>query len=212
MFCRKVAGARRSFVFRGKEYRYFFHPYNLSWMNERAVEIPVIRSEMSGFEEDAILEVGNVLSHYGAVSHEVLDKYEQANGVINEDAVDYDPGRKYDMVICISTLEHIGRDENGEHGAKALAALDNIEGLLKPGGKLVASVPIGHNQAVDDLVLREDRLFNWISFMRRTSSNNQWEETDSHSALCAAEEGRFLGTNAVAIFSIVKDHEDEKGA
>lgn len=210
MFCRNIAGGRRTFFFRGKEYRYFFHPYNLSWMNERTVEIPIIRSEMCGYKEDGTLEIGNVLSHYGAVEHEVLDKYEQANGVVNEDALNYDPGRNYDLVICISTLEHIGQDENGEDGAKALDALDNIVSLLEPGGKLVASVPIGHNRSIDDLVLRNSERFDWISFMMRTSGNNQWEETSPGSALRAAGEGRFLGNNAVAIFSIVKDRGDEK--
>lgn len=211
VLCRKAAGGRRTFTFRDREYRYFFHSYNLSWMNERAVELPIMRSEMNGFDHKAVLEIGNVLSHYSPVMHETLDKYEKAAGVINEDAVDFDPGRRYDLIICISTFEHIGQDEQSESCEKAVDAIDNSIGLLAPGGKLVASVPIGYNRAIDDLVLQNTERFTWISFMRRISGNNQWEETDRDSARRAAEEGLYLGTNALAVFCIKKSGEGGKG-
>ena len=31
-----------TFVFAGHVYRYFRHPYNATWRNERAVEIPIV--------------------------------------------------------------------------------------------------------------------------------------------------------------------------
>jgi hypothetical protein len=40
-----------------------------------------------------VLEVGNVLSHYFPVHHDVLDKYEKAKGVINEDVVEFSPAK-----------------------------------------------------------------------------------------------------------------------
>jgi hypothetical protein len=38
----------------------------------------------------------------------VLDKYEQAPGVINEDVVSFSPPQKYDLIVSVSTLEHVG--------------------------------------------------------------------------------------------------------
>jgi hypothetical protein len=34
---------RRTFPYRGVELRYFAHPYNATWRNERAIEIPIAR-------------------------------------------------------------------------------------------------------------------------------------------------------------------------
>lgn len=202
---RRLAGRKRTFSFRGEQYRYFFHPYNLSWLNERTVEVPIVRSEMERCGSGHMLEIGNVLSHYGAVEHEVLDKYEKAPHVINQDAVDFNPDRRYDLVLSVSTLEHIGQDEEGEESGKAVDALDNITRLLAPGGKLIASVPLGYNPAVDEIVLQGERPFKWLAFMRRISGNNRWEEVDRDSALQAMKEERYPGTNAVAVFTIVRD-------
>ena len=39
---------RQNFTFRGREFPYFVHPYNQTWANERAVEIPVARAACEG--------------------------------------------------------------------------------------------------------------------------------------------------------------------
>jgi hypothetical protein len=45
----------------------------------------------------------------------VVDKYEKDVGVINEDIVDFQPGRSYELIISISTLDmsdgtrHLGK-------------------------------------------------------------------------------------------------------
>ena len=59
-----------------------------------------------------IFEVGSVLSHYFPINHDVLDKYEKGHGVINQDVVDFKPHNKYDLIVSISTLEHVGFDDN----------------------------------------------------------------------------------------------------
>ncbi len=81
--------SRKSFTFQGKTYPNFYHRYNIPWKNERTVEIPIVRDIIKDIEEDRILEVGNVLSHYFYVEHDVVDKYEKAEGVINEDVVNF---------------------------------------------------------------------------------------------------------------------------
>ena len=73
-------GARRggSFSYAGRTHPLFHHPYHYTWLNERAVEVPVFRALVAGQAPAHVLEVGNVLSHYGPVGHEVVDRYERA--------------------------------------------------------------------------------------------------------------------------------------
>jgi hypothetical protein len=85
--------ASRTFTFQGEVYRYFYHPYNITWRNERAVEVPIVWKIVNKYVGRNVLEVGNVLSHYFPVHHDVLDKYEKAKGVINEDVVEFSPAK-----------------------------------------------------------------------------------------------------------------------
>ena len=55
-------------------------------------------------ENKKILEIGNVLNHYFSFNHTVIDKYEEATGVLNVDIVDFDTNEKFDLVVSISTV------------------------------------------------------------------------------------------------------------
>ena len=123
--------------------------YGLTWVTERAVEIPVAQRVLAEFEGGRVLEVGNVMSHYGPVSHEVVDKYERAAGVRNADVLDLPLEPKYDLVLSISTLEHVGRDEEPRDPARAVAALEHLRRMVAPGGLLFATVPVGYNPELD---------------------------------------------------------------
>ncbi|MFH1423748.1 MAG: hypothetical protein ABIG29_02230 [Candidatus Nealsonbacteria bacterium] len=153
----------RGFVFNEKKYRYFYHPYNTTWRNERKVEIPIIRELLEQNKGKRILEVGRVLPHYFPVSHDVLDKYEKGKDVINEDVVDFTPSRNYDLIVSISTLEHVGWGEASKEPGKAVKALENLKKCLNPGGKIVFTVPIGQNPHLDNLIknqtIRTDKLY-----------------------------------------------------
>ena len=76
---------RRTLEFQGQELPYFYHRYNMTWANERCVEVPLGRFYLQRFAGRPILEVGNVLSHYGPTQHTVLDKYERGHHILNQD-------------------------------------------------------------------------------------------------------------------------------
>ena len=116
----------KTFQFDGQEYEYLYHPYNRTWKNERGVEIPIFRELLFKHEGKRVLEVGNVLSHYFPIHHEVVDKYEVAPGVINRDIVEFVPQDKFDLIISISTLEHVGWDEQPQKPIKLLQAIDHL--------------------------------------------------------------------------------------
>ena len=67
-----------TFEFAGRRFRYFVHHYSRTWLNERAVEAPIISHDHAS-AAGRMLELGNVLSHCGSVAHDVLDNTRQAS-------------------------------------------------------------------------------------------------------------------------------------
>jgi hypothetical protein len=148
-FFRKFYRQPAFFVFNDQEYAYFEHPYNGTWMNERAVEIPLMWEQLKSYSPERVLEVGNVLSHYFVTKHAVVDKYERRPGVISNDILDVELPQKFDCIVSISTLEHIGWDETPRVPGKHISAIMKMKQLLSVDGKLFATVPLGYNPSFD---------------------------------------------------------------
>ena len=192
--------AKRGFTFSDKTLPLFYHRYNMTWANERAVEVPIAREYLSQHTGQRVLEVGNVLSHYGEVDHVVLDKFERDKGVVNEDILEYSPAEQFDLILSISTFEHIGFDDeaDGDSGEKIRRAITACRALLADAGRLVLTVPLGYNPALDAMIaddhLQSDRAF----FIRRTG-RLQWEPTTAEVALDCRYGSPFPYANAVMV-------------
>ena len=191
---------RRCFTFHEHEFEYFYAHYNVTWCNERCVEVPIGRDYLKRFIGREVLEVGNVLSHYGASSHGVLDKYERGHGIVNADIVDYQPDRPPDLILSLSTFEHIGFDDDaeGSSGEKIQAAIAACRRLLAPGGLLAFTVPLGYNPDLDRLIeqdaLGQDR--GWFLLRRGT---RDWAEASRGDALGTTYGRPFPYANALYI-------------
>ena len=172
----RLTGRPSCFTFRGKSYRYFWHRYNATWRNERAIEIPIARSFLAGVSPDNVLEIGNVLSHYGPVTHELVDKYEQTQGIRNEDVCDFRSNKKYELILSISTLEHVGWDEEPRDETKVLRAIENLRDLLAPKGKLVVTIPVGYNPPLDRMIEQGRIVFSERTYLKRNPRRNEWHE------------------------------------
>jgi SAM-dependent methyltransferase len=148
-----VFGSPRTFSFDGDTYPYLYQRHGMTWLNERMVEVPVAAAAVAAVPIGArILEVGNVLSHYGYGGHAVVDKYERAQGVSNVDALDLRTSERYDLIVSVSTIEHIGWDERPADSARAERAVEHLTRLLNPAGVLLVTLPIGYNSALDAAV------------------------------------------------------------
>lgn len=189
---------RKTFHFNKKSYEYLYHFYNKTWTNERGVEIPIFRDIILNNQSKKILEIGNVLPHYYSISHDVLDKYEVGSGVINQDIISFEPTSKYDLIVSISTLEHIGWDEEPREPTKLLKAIEHMKDkCLAPGGAIIASLPIGLNDFFDRLLREGKSPFTEQYFLKRISNRNYWVESDWDSCR-DAKYGRFVA-NAIVI-------------
>lgn len=171
----------RFFQFDGHQYEYMDRTYNFTSFNERRVEIPIMQYELVKQRDGKVLEVGNVLSHYMRVQHHVIDKYEKSSLLCfeNADAATYTPTQKYDLIISISTMEHVGWDESPREPSRGTAALRNLMGLLEPDGMLICSFPMGYNSWLDNLVVNRQMPFEKVRYLHRISWRNEWVEIDS---------------------------------
>lgn len=165
-----------TFSWRGSELRYAHHGYHYTWLNERAVEVALAEEVLTAHRGARVLEVGNVMSHYLPVTHDVVDKYEHAPGVVNADVVDLGDARDYDLILSVSTLEHVGLDEDLQDPGKPARAIEALKRLLAPGGLLWVTVPVGYNAALDRQ-LRDGTLgFDRLDALRRDRRRNLWRE------------------------------------
>ena len=188
-----------SFTFNGTVFPYFYHKYNATWRTERIVEVPIILDWMKRFEGKNILEVGNVLSHYIPIQHTVIDKYEKAPNVINSDIVGFQPGCKYDLIVSISTLEHVGFDETPQEGTKILHAWENLYGLLNVNGTLVVTLPIGYNSKLDQFLHLNQMPFTHKKYLKRLTKSNKWGEVAWQDIQDARYGHPFPGANGLVI-------------
>jgi hypothetical protein len=187
----------RRFSFCGKSLCYVTNRYHNAYLSERTAEIPAILSLLADRKGDSILEVGNVLSHYVSVSHDILDKYEVSPGVINKDIVEFIPTRLYDTVVCISTVEHIGWDENPKdtykiyienkapnlvlkeiNPQKILKTLALFKTMVRSGGLVIITFPAGYNPHLDKMVEDGAIVFSERYCLKRISEDNRWVECD----------------------------------
>jgi SAM-dependent methyltransferase len=167
------------FKFRGNTYRYLFHPYATTWRNERAAIVPIFWDivKKSREQEKRILEVGNLLSYYFKVDHDILDKYEIADGVINEDVTDFNPSKRYDLIVSPISLMSVGWDEDPQDPNKVLRAINNLNRLLAPGGQIVVALGLGRNLGMDNLLKSGELRFDKHYYLKRISGY-RWKEVD----------------------------------
>jgi glycosyltransferase involved in cell wall biosynthesis/cyclopropane fatty-acyl-phospholipid synthase-like methyltransferase len=154
---------KSTFVFKGRHIPYNRVTYN-NPPSERTVEVAIALDFFANLHNKTrLLEVGNVLSNYeelfteqhsGIKSRRIVDKFEKAVGVENEDLMNLPSTEKYNAIISISTVEHIGQGvepASNSYGEKIdtrnleypLEALAKIYELLAIDGKALITVPFG---------------------------------------------------------------------
>lgn len=188
-----------TFIWRGKTFRYFCHPYNFTWDNERAVEIPIALDLIEQFRGGRVLEIGNVLSHYVTQEWDVVDKFERCEGIVCGDAVTYCPPQPADLILSISTLEHVGFDDDVRDPTLIPQAIENLRGnSLAPGGRLMATVPIGYNPDLDWRLFAGELGESAVWFLKRTA-RYEWREATADEVRDTGYATDYIEAGALAI-------------
>lgn len=216
LFCiGKLFRAGDGVEFQGKKLPKFISLHNHTFRNERCVEVAVVLDVLSRYAGADILEVGNVMAHYKKVQHDVIDKYEKGVRVLNVDITDYRPDKSYDLIISISTLEHVGFDDSKyggvqmapeRSGEKIVMVVNALKNFLKPGGVLLFTIPLGYNPFLDDCV-RAGLLDLTESYYYRKFGANNWQPVSQTEAdgQPYSKSGLFWHANAILIGLFRKD-------
>jgi hypothetical protein len=190
---------RGEFSFQGGRYPYLFHPHKWTWLTERAVEVPVVQAIVDRSAGQRVLEVGNVLSHYRRQSHLVVDKYERAPGVLNRDVLDLGDLGRFDLIVAISTIEHVGWDEEPRDPGKAQLAIARLQAMLAPGGRLVVTLPVGYNASLDAALRDRSVTPARLNALRRQPDGPRWREAPSEEVWSAPYDFVLYCARAVLI-------------
>jgi len=183
-----------TFLWNGQWLDYFDHRYNHTALNMRRVEIPIARWFMSR-HPGRMLEIGNVLAHYGPCTWPVVDLRER--GAINADVMTWRPKKMVDTLVSISTIEHIGFGRYAVDGRRIHPAmvLGRFRSFLSEGGQALVTAPTGYNPILD-AALRcgttgADRLW-FMRFMGK----GEWAECPMDEAMAMSPRtcsGRWSG-------------------
>jgi len=196
---KRATFARQTFKYNNKEFNYAAHPYNATWRNERAVEVPIMLDFLTEHHGKRLLEVGNVSTYYRQISHDVVDKYENNDHGLNIDIMDFQPEQRYQGFLAISTFEHIGWDEKPKEPEKILAAVNQVYKLVSDRSAVLISCPLGYNDALDDYVRGDAFPFTEISYLARVDAANRWVEADKKEAMRYKYDSRYPAANGIFV-------------
>lgn len=184
----------KSFIFNGIQLPYSYFVYNSTYGSERAIEISIGKWFLEQYDD--VLEIGNVMNHYYPIRHDVVDKYEKVDGVRNEDVVDIKDAHK--NILSISTLEHVGFDENGDH-KKFYQAIEIVKGLFTE--NLLITVPWGYNPSVDEF-LRGNHGGLDLTFYYR--DGREWKVGNFETIEPMTYGSKYSCANAIAVLQMKK--------
>lgn len=206
---RKCSIASKKFSVHGNLYSYFIHYYNQTWANERAIEIPIVWELIKKYNDKNILEIGNVFSHYFSVCYDIVDKYEMfaSTKIIQKDIVDYETNKKYDLIVSISTIEHIGWDELHREPEKIFRVFKKIFNILDEKGKAIFTIPVGYNPYLDKAIYNGRIKFPVTYCLKRINKQNEWKEVSLTSVLECNYGKPFPNANGIIIGFINKDND-----
>jgi SAM-dependent methyltransferase len=203
-------------------------PRNLQapgWSDERMIEIPWCLARYDG--ERRVLDVGYAYAEpayligllgLGAEELTGVDLAEtavpQLRGVVADVRdLPFDDG-SVDLVLCVSTLEHVGRDtavyavETARDDTGDDVALRELRRVLAPDGRLLISVPTGEPDDQGWQVQRQPQ--EWVARFERAGflvfedelyarSDDQWGSVDAATASAARYGEGGPGAGAVLL-------------
>lgn len=144
--------------------------------NERGIELALAQEYITHFNGN-IVEVGAVTPYYlNDILHPVVDPFDAWPRCIKEDAEKYDfTGQN---VLCISTVEHMGRGDYGNTDIDPQKAERFLQKLIREANSFLITWPVASNKELDQYA--NENLREWASIYHRLHYNPPiWEKIHS---------------------------------
>ena len=118
------------------------------------------------------------------VGHWVVGPFTCANvPELSDQPCDWQTNERFELILSISTFEHIGFDDDGgDSKEKIQAAIAACRALLASGGSLVITVPLGYNPALDEMIAN-DTLNAATSVFLLRHGRREWREATRAEAI-----------------------------
>jgi len=154
---------------------------------------------------DKVLEVGNVLKWYfdGDGTWEIIDKFEKSPGVINEDVIGFTPKLKPNLILSVSTMEHVGYDDDIKNPKRAFSAIKHLKSILSPGGLFIFTVPLGYNKDFDKNIFLNTYKLSKVRYLKKISGS-KWEQVDKAAVHNIRYDYPYSAANGLAICYVQK--------
>ena len=164
---------------------YFIHPHNATAANERCVELALALRWM--LENDGnFVEVGAVMPWYPGVldaiglgtGQDCIDPNDKKGNVVvnskgeteHDDKGEpikvgiMDVSLKGENVLAISTMEHIGVENNGETLVEPKAAQEALQKILKESKSCFITIPLGYHAKLDEWIYANLKTFKHFAY------------------------------------------------
>ena len=120
--------------------------------SERSIEIYLAKlflNKYYEFEKDKVVEVGAVTPYYLPIDHDVIDPGDETtySRLIKEDAEFSDLKGK--NVLCISTIEHMGKQDYGEKELDPEKCLRFYRKICSEAKNFLVTWPVGATELLD---------------------------------------------------------------
>jgi hypothetical protein len=129
--------------------------------------------------------------------------------VINQDVVGFHPYKNYDLIVSISTLEHVDwfwyANPRNCSEEKIFLVLKDLIAALAPGGKLVVTIPLDYNFKLDNWIKEGKIKFTHRYCLKRISADNNWIEVGWENIENVKYGKPFPGANALIIGMVEKN-------
>jgi hypothetical protein len=157
----------------------------------RAVELPLAFRYID-LVAGELVEVGAVTPYYIESTHTCIDPTDKKSNT-KAFAQDYD--FKSQNVLCISTVEHIGKGEYGLPRQKGLA-FEVLNKIFEESKSCLISWPIGYNKALDK-DFRDSPIESYFFYVKTSRDPLSWELVNSDDGFAYCFNSPFRRANSV---------------
>ncbi|MGI0016933.1 MAG: hypothetical protein ACREBU_26220, partial [Nitrososphaera sp.] len=113
------------------------------------------------------------------------------------------------LVVSISTLEHVGFDEEERDEGKIRRAITNIKAnCLEENGTFVFTVPVGWNNNLDKMLFQDRLKCTETHYFKRVSWDNRWASATKEEALATRYAEPYIGANGL-VLGIISNYTHE---